>query len=120
MTSQIKESREQLVRAEKDAAWREMARQVAHESKNPLTPIQLSAERIATGEVEVVSDDHQITRRVRGVHTTRRVRQEKAPCPGRNRGADAEHDLIHVPPFVGMDPAGQNEEPSISDGSADQ
>ena len=43
MTGQIKENREQLVRAEKDAAWREMARQVAHEIKNPLTPISLGA-----------------------------------------------------------------------------
>ncbi|MGD2018493.1 MAG: ATP-binding protein [Planctomycetota bacterium] len=43
MTRELKEKREQLVQAEKDAAWREMARQVAHEIKNPLTPIQLSA-----------------------------------------------------------------------------
>ncbi|MEM9381931.1 MAG: ATP-binding protein [Planctomycetota bacterium] len=43
MTGQLKENRAQLVEAEKDAAWREMARQVAHEIKNPLTPIQLSA-----------------------------------------------------------------------------
>lgn len=43
MTHQLKENRAQLVKAEKDAAWREMARQVAHEIKNPLTPIQLSA-----------------------------------------------------------------------------
>jgi signal transduction histidine kinase len=43
MTSELKENREQLVQAEKDAAWREMARQVAHEIKNPLTPISLSA-----------------------------------------------------------------------------
>ncbi|MEL6714607.1 MAG: ATP-binding protein, partial [Planctomycetota bacterium] len=43
MTTQLKENRAQLVKAEKDAAWREMARQVAHEIKNPLTPIQLSA-----------------------------------------------------------------------------
>lgn len=42
MTMQLKENRQQLVRAEKDAAWREMARQVAHEIKNPLTPIELS------------------------------------------------------------------------------
>ncbi len=43
MTSRLKENNEQLVKAEKDAAWREMARQVAHEIKNPLTPIQLWA-----------------------------------------------------------------------------
>ena len=43
MTLRLKENSEQLVKAEKDAAWREMARQVAHEIKNPLTPIQLWA-----------------------------------------------------------------------------
>jgi two-component system, NtrC family, nitrogen regulation sensor histidine kinase NtrY len=37
----------QLVRAQKLAAWSEAARRIAHEIKNPLTPIQLSAERIA-------------------------------------------------------------------------
>jgi two-component system nitrogen regulation sensor histidine kinase NtrY len=36
----------QLLRAQKVAAWREVARQLAHEIKNPLTPIQLSAQRI--------------------------------------------------------------------------
>jgi signal transduction histidine kinase len=43
MTHELSESRAKLVKAEKDAAWREMARQVAHEIKNPLTPISLSA-----------------------------------------------------------------------------
>ncbi len=36
----------ELIRAEKFAAWQEVARRLAHEIKNPLTPIQLSAERI--------------------------------------------------------------------------
>jgi PAS domain S-box-containing protein len=36
----------ELIRAEKFAAWQEVARRLAHEVKNPLTPIQLSAERI--------------------------------------------------------------------------
>ena len=35
-----------LLRAQKQSAWREVARRVAHEIKNPLTPIALSAERI--------------------------------------------------------------------------
>jgi nitrogen fixation/metabolism regulation signal transduction histidine kinase len=43
MSAELLESRRQLVKAEKDAAWREMAKQVAHEIKNPLTPISLSA-----------------------------------------------------------------------------
>ncbi len=37
----------ELLRAQKSAAWREVARRVAHEIKNPLTPISLSAQRIA-------------------------------------------------------------------------
>jgi nitrogen fixation/metabolism regulation signal transduction histidine kinase len=37
----------EVVRAQKATAWREVARRLAHEIKNPLTPIQLSAERIA-------------------------------------------------------------------------
>jgi two-component system, NtrC family, nitrogen regulation sensor histidine kinase NtrY len=36
----------ELIRAEKFAAWQEVARRLAHEIKNPLTPIQLSAERV--------------------------------------------------------------------------
>ncbi|UCH53681.1 MAG: HAMP domain-containing protein [Pseudomonadota bacterium] len=35
-----------LIQAQRDAAWAEVARRMAHEIKNPLTPIQLSAERI--------------------------------------------------------------------------
>jgi hypothetical protein len=35
-----------LLKAQKQAAWREVARRIAHEIKNPLTPIALSAERI--------------------------------------------------------------------------
>jgi nitrogen fixation/metabolism regulation signal transduction histidine kinase len=42
MTAELKANRAQLVQAEKEAAWRGMARQVAHEIKNPLTPISLT------------------------------------------------------------------------------
>jgi len=37
----------ELLEAQRDAAWAEVARRLAHEIKNPLTPIQLSAERLA-------------------------------------------------------------------------
>ncbi len=46
MTRDLAESREKLVKAEKEAAWRDMARQVAHEVKNPLTPMRLAAEHL--------------------------------------------------------------------------
>ncbi|MFN0207200.1 MAG: ATP-binding protein [Planctomycetota bacterium] len=42
MAEEIARNREKLVRAEKEAAWREMARQISHEIKNPLTPMKLS------------------------------------------------------------------------------
>src|SRR5579863_9578085 len=43
----ILEDTSELLRAQKAAAWHEVARRIAHELKNPLTPIALSAERIA-------------------------------------------------------------------------
>ena len=43
----VLEDTSELLRAQKSAAWHEVARRVAHEIKNPLTPIALSAERIA-------------------------------------------------------------------------
>jgi two-component system, NtrC family, nitrogen regulation sensor histidine kinase NtrY len=45
-----------LMRAQKVAAWREVARRLAHEIKNPLTPIQLSAERIRKKYAEKARD----------------------------------------------------------------
>src|SRR5260370_23013568 len=36
-----------MLRAQKSAAWQEVARRIAHEIKNPLTPIQLSSQRLA-------------------------------------------------------------------------
>jgi nitrogen fixation/metabolism regulation signal transduction histidine kinase len=43
----VLEDSSELLRAQKAAAWHEVARRIAHELKNPLTPISLSAERIA-------------------------------------------------------------------------
>jgi two-component system nitrogen regulation sensor histidine kinase NtrY len=46
-----------LLKAQKQAAWREVARRVAHEIKNPLTPIALSAERIRRHLDRATPDD---------------------------------------------------------------
>jgi len=46
MTEDLKRQREDLEKSKKLEAWAEMARQVAHEVKNPLTPIQLSTEHL--------------------------------------------------------------------------
>ncbi len=49
------------IQAERDAAWREVARRLAHEIKNPLTPIQLSAERIRHKCMSALADTEQRT-----------------------------------------------------------
>lgn len=46
MLSELERSRAKLLQTEKVAAWQEIAQRLAHEIKNPLTPIRLSAERI--------------------------------------------------------------------------
>lgn len=46
MTGELFESRNKLIQAEKESAWRDMARVLAHEIKNPLTPIRLSIDRL--------------------------------------------------------------------------
>ncbi|MHC1727346.1 MAG: ATP-binding protein [Syntrophobacteraceae bacterium] len=47
----------ELEKAQRMAAWREVARRIAHEIKNPLTPIQLSAQRLRRKYAELVGDD---------------------------------------------------------------
>lgn len=46
MTKELNSSRKRLIQAEKESVWRDMARVLAHEIKNPLTPIRLSIERL--------------------------------------------------------------------------
>jgi nitrogen fixation/metabolism regulation signal transduction histidine kinase len=46
MVSELERSRQKAMQTEKVATWQEIAQQLAHEIKNPLTPIKLSAERI--------------------------------------------------------------------------
>ena len=50
----------ELLRAQKAAAWREVARRIAHEIKNPLTPIQLSAQRLRKKYAERAGDLGQV------------------------------------------------------------
>jgi nitrogen fixation/metabolism regulation signal transduction histidine kinase len=64
----------ELLAAQRAAAWSEVARRMAHEIKNPLTPIQLSAERIAKSYGRSVSNgngvgDHVDEKRVAAVIT---------------------------------------------------
>jgi two-component system nitrogen regulation sensor histidine kinase NtrY len=56
----------EMLRSQKSAAWQEVARRIAHEIKNPLTPIQLSAQRLSRfldrrGAAENVAVDPELT-----------------------------------------------------------
>ena len=56
MVNQIDRQQKDLVVAQRSLAWSDVARSVAHEIKNPLTPIQLSAERLLKKFADEVSD----------------------------------------------------------------
>jgi two-component system nitrogen regulation sensor histidine kinase NtrY len=49
-----------LVAAQRTSAWADVARRIAHEIKNPLTPIQLSAERIRRKYGKMITEDREI------------------------------------------------------------
>jgi len=63
MTAQLSEQRDRLVQAERVAAWRELARRLAHELKNPLFPLRITidnlrrAKALAPGEFDEVFDE---------------------------------------------------------------
>ena len=65
----VLEDTSELLRAQKAAAWHEVARRVAHEIKNPLTPIALSAERIARqlDRLDLPPDTARILRECAGI-----------------------------------------------------
>ena len=46
LVDRVEESAEQLAKAEREGAWRTMARQIAHEINNPLTPMKLSVQKL--------------------------------------------------------------------------
>jgi nitrogen fixation/metabolism regulation signal transduction histidine kinase len=56
MVTNLDESRRALAKQEKESAWREMAKQVAHEIKNPLTPMKLTLQKM---EHDLLAGDHQ-------------------------------------------------------------
>jgi two-component system, NtrC family, nitrogen regulation sensor histidine kinase NtrY len=50
----------ELVSAQRTSAWADVARRIAHEIKNPLTPIQLSAERLRRKYAKVITEDREV------------------------------------------------------------
>jgi len=62
MTGQLAEQRERLVQTERVAAWRELARRLAHELKNPLFPLQITVENLRRAREQNVLDFDEIFR----------------------------------------------------------
>ena len=56
MTRDLQTKRDELLRVERELAWKEMAKQVAHEIKNPLTPMQLSIQHLRRAYRDGVRD----------------------------------------------------------------
>lgn len=56
----VLEDMTQLVRAQRMAAWRDVARRIAHEIKNPLTPIQLNAQRLRRRYLPRLAEDREV------------------------------------------------------------
>lgn len=67
MVKELEKSAEMLAQNEKESAWKEMAKQVAHEIKNPLTPMKLSVQIF---EREVDSKDPDFDRKVKQFTTS--------------------------------------------------
>jgi signal transduction histidine kinase len=64
MAARLKRSQEQMLKAQKELAWREMAKQVAHEIKNPLTPMKLSVQHLRQAYRDGVKDFDEVLSRV--------------------------------------------------------
>ncbi|MHC1704373.1 MAG: ATP-binding protein [Tenuifilaceae bacterium] len=56
MVIELADSAEKLARSQRESAWREMAKQIAHEIKNPLTPMKLSLQHLIKAKREGVED----------------------------------------------------------------
>lgn len=113
MVRELKTSREELARAERLAAWRQIARRVAHEIKNPLFPIRMSMETLQKSFARKHPDLEEIveesTRTVlEEVRTLNRIVTEfsdfaRMPAPERQPTAPADI-LAHVVSLYRVDP----------------
>ena len=64
MLEELQNSADRLAKSERESAWREMAKQVAHEIKNPLTPMKLSVQHLQRAWKDNHPQLHQIVERI--------------------------------------------------------
>jgi nitrogen fixation/metabolism regulation signal transduction histidine kinase len=70
MTQQLIDQRERLVQAERVAAWRELARRLAHELKNPLFPLQITIENLQRAKEQAPEQFEEVFRESTGALLT--------------------------------------------------
>ncbi|MBV9079438.1 MAG: GHKL domain-containing protein, partial [Methylobacteriaceae bacterium] len=90
-----------LVSAQRTSAWADVARRIAHEIKNPLTPIQLSAERIRRKYGKMITSDHEIFDQctatiVRQVDDIKRMVDEFSSFARMPKPAIGEEDVVET------------------------
>lgn len=66
MTSELKKNQIELAEMEREAAWKEMAKQVAHEIKNPLTPMKLALQQLIISYKDKSKDFDKLFEKVSG------------------------------------------------------
>ncbi len=91
----------ELVSAQRTSAWTDVARRIAHEIKNPLTPIQLSAERIKRKYAAAITDDRETFDRctdtiIRNVGDVTRMVDEFSAFARSPKPQMEEHDIRDV------------------------
>ncbi len=97
-----------LVTAQRTSAWADVARRIAHEIKNPLTPIQLSAERIRRKYGKVIVEDREVFEQcvgtiVRQVDDIKRMVDEFSSFARMPKAAFEEGDMLEpIRQVVGM------------------
>ncbi|OUD11054.1 PAS domain-containing sensor histidine kinase [Marivivens niveibacter] len=102
-----------LVTAQRTAAWGDVARRIAHEIKNPLTPIQLSAERIKRKFAPKLGDDSEVLEQmteviVRQTNDLRRIVDEFSKFARMPEPQKVIHDLgVILRDIVTLQEAGQ-------------
>ncbi|MEE9494140.1 MAG: ATP-binding protein [Gammaproteobacteria bacterium] len=93
-----------LIRAQRESAWGEVARRLAHEIKNPLTPIQLSAERMRRKYLKTMQPEeselldkatHTIVQQVASLKEMVNAFSDYARTPQLNRKPILLHDLLY-------------------------
>lgn len=82
----VMEDLSELLAAQRAAAWSEVARRIAHEIKNPLTPIQLSAERIARNFRVRLNGEYRAPSNGEGISSSERTEPEVLTSDGASNG----------------------------------